>query len=103
MVDERILPPSRTGLSAFEEAVIDPVLNRLHCALARLPRNDKRRGRLHSLRVRCLKEGPDALSRREISLLANDRETLEAMNRTVWSSTPDSYWGSRLEDRIMRG
>ena len=103
VVDERILPPSRTGLSAFEEAVIDPVLNRLHCALARLPRNDKRRGRLHSLRVRCLKEGPDALSRREISLLANDRETLEAMNRTVWSSTPDSYWGSRLEDRIMRG
>jgi membrane glycosyltransferase len=102
VVDERILPPSRTGLSAFEEAVIDPVLNRVHGALARLPRNDKRRGRLHSLRVRCMKEGPDALNRRELSLLANDRETLEAMNRAVWSSAPDSYWGSRIEARIMR-
>lgn len=102
VVDERILPPSRTGLSAFEEAVIDPVLNRVHGALARLPRNDKRRGRLHSLRVRCMKEGPDALNRRELSLLANDRETLEAMNRAVWSSAPDSYWGSRIEARILR-
>jgi len=102
VIDERILPPSKTGLSAFEEAVIDPVLNRLHRDLARLPRNDKRRGRLHSLRVRCMKEGPDVLSRRELSLLASDREALEAMNRTVWSSAPDSCWGSRLEDRIMR-
>jgi membrane glycosyltransferase len=74
----------------------------LHRDLARLPRNDKRRGRLHSLRIRCMKEGPDVLSRRELSLLASDRETLEAMNRTVWSSEPDSCWGSRLEARIMR-
>jgi hypothetical protein len=49
-----------------------------------------------------MKEGPDVLNPRELSLLASDRETLEAMNRTVWSSTPDSCWGSRLEDRIMR-
>jgi membrane glycosyltransferase len=102
VTDERILPPSKTGLTAFEEAVIDPVLNRLHRELARLPRNDKRRGRLHALRVRCLKEGPQSLSRRELSLLASDGETLEAMNRSVWSSPPDSWWGSRLEDRIMR-
>jgi membrane glycosyltransferase len=102
VVDERLVSPARNGLSAFEEAVIDPVLNRVHRALARLPRNDKRRGRLHALRVRCMKEGPAALSRRELSLLASDEETLVAMNRTAWSSAPDSYWGSRLEDRIMR-
>jgi membrane glycosyltransferase len=102
VVDECVLPPSRTGLSAFEEAIIDPVLNRVHRALARLPHNDKRRARLQSLRDRCLREGPDALDRRELSFLAKDCETLEFMNRAVWSSAPDSYWGSRLEDRIMR-
>jgi membrane glycosyltransferase len=100
--DARILPPSKSGLTAVEEAVIDPVLNRVHRELARLPRNDKRRGRLHALRVRCLKEGPDALNRRELSLLASDRETLEAMNQAVWSAAPDSYWGRRLEQRILR-
>jgi membrane glycosyltransferase len=102
VVDEHILSPSKNGLTVFEEAIIDPVLNRMHRELARLPRNDKRRGRLDSLRVRCMKEGPDALNRRELSLLASDRETLEIMNRTAWSSAPDSYWGSRLEDRITQ-
>ena len=101
VIDERVLSPTKSDLSAFEEAVIDPALNRVHRQLARLPRNDKRRGRLHSLRVRCLKEGPDALSRRELSLLASDRETLEIMHRSVWSSSPESWWGRRLEERIM--
>jgi membrane glycosyltransferase len=101
-VDERILPPCRTGLSVFEEAVIDPLLNRVHCALGRARRNDRRRGRLCALRVRCMKEGPYSLSQRELSLLASDSEALEAMNRAAWSAPPDSYWGSRLEERIIR-
>jgi membrane glycosyltransferase len=102
VADERTLSPARNGLSAFEEAVIDPVLNRVHRALARLPRNDKRRGRLQVLRVRCMKEGPAALSRRELSLLASDSETLEVMNRIAWSSAPESYWGGLIEERIRR-
>jgi hypothetical protein len=49
-----------------------------------------------------LKKGPVALSRRELSLLASDSETLEVMNRIAWSSAPDSYWGGLIEQRIRR-
>ena len=102
IVDERVLPPVRSSLSVYEEAIIDPVLNRVHRALARLRHDDNRRARLQSLRDRCLQEGPDALNLRELSFLAKDDETLEFMNRAVWSSAPDSFWGRRLEDSIMR-
>ncbi len=101
LADTSAVPTGRRGLSGFEEAVIDPVLNPVHRALARSPLHSKRRERLLPLRTRCLTGGPAALSRRELGLLASDAESLEVLHRAAWSAPPESFWGSRVDKGIL--
>jgi len=83
--------------SAFVEAVVDPVTNTVQCALARGHRGGSKEKRLRALRLRCLQDGPESLSSREVTMLAKDRESLQWLHREVWRSAPGSYWGEQLE------
>ena len=83
--------------SAFVEAVVDPVTNMVQCALARGNRGGSKEQRLRALRGRCLKDGPESLSSREVTMLAKDRESLQWLHQEVWRSAPGSYWGRQLE------
>jgi membrane glycosyltransferase len=79
--------------SAFIHAVLDPVLNKLHCAVARRHERGVTRNRLHALRTRCLEKGPDSLSEKEISLLVKDKESLAWLHSEAWRANDDSVWG----------
>jgi membrane glycosyltransferase len=85
--------------SAFAQAVIDPVMNHVHCSLARGHPNGVKRSRLQLLSRRCLKDGPESLSSKEISLLAKDRESLQWLHQQAWRSSHDSYWGKIIMAR----
>lgn len=82
--------------SAFLQAVIDPVVNQVHCALARGHRGGSKQKRLNTLRKRCLLEGADHLSRNEITLLAKDSESLQWLHREVWRAPQDSFWANQI-------
>ena len=86
--------------SAFVHAVLDPVLNYLHCTLARGHRGGIKRSRLVNLRMRCLQQGPESLSAKEISTLAQDRESLAWLHREAWRSNDGTIWGRLIFSTI---
>ena len=78
---------------AFEEAVVDPNRNRLHAALARHRRHPAATAAwMAELRLRCLQQGPDSLSRQERSALASDHYSLTQLHRTVWQRGDEAHW-----------
>ncbi|MFL1453565.1 glucans biosynthesis glucosyltransferase MdoH [Marinobacter sp. GN3S48] len=83
-------------LTAVEAAVVRPRLNRLHLALARAHRQPRRAELLAPLVRRLGNEGPDSLSRSELSQLFRDRASVEELHRMAWRSPPDSFWGQRI-------
>lgn len=83
--------------SAFVEAVVDPVMNTVQCALARGNRGGSKEKRLQVLRRRCLKDGPESLTSREVTMLAKDRESLRWLHQEVWRAAPGSFWADRLD------
>jgi len=85
-----------SALTAVEEAVVRPRLNRLHQALARNFRLARRGTLLAPLVARCGSEGPDSLSRSELSQLFRDRQSLAELHQLAWQSPPDSFWGRRI-------
>ena len=86
--------------TAFVHAVLDPVLNYLHCTVARGHHGGIKRSRLIALRVRCLQQGPESMSAKEISMLAQDQESLAWLHRQAWRSADDSVWGRRISANI---
>jgi len=78
---------------AFVHAVLDPTLNYLHCALARGHRGGIKQSRLIQLRSSCLQQGPESMTEKEISMLAQDRDSLTWLHRKAWRSSDDSIWG----------
>jgi len=85
-----------SALTAVEQAVVRPRLNRLHQALARNVRLARRGTLLAPLVARCGTEGPGSLSRSELSQLFRDRQSLEELHQLAWQSPPDSFWGRRI-------
>jgi membrane glycosyltransferase len=78
---------------AFEQAVVDPRRNGLHAALARHRRHPpKTAAWLSELRLRCLAQGPDALSRQERAALASDHYSLTQLHRMVWQRGDEDHW-----------
>ncbi len=94
--DERALLPRVEQLTRFEEAVLLPGVNAMHCRLARSHPGRLRQETLKALARRCLKEGPDALSRSELSHLCRDSGTLQWLHRNAWRADPHTYWGEKL-------
>lgn len=87
----------------FEQAVLDPRLNRLHRGLARDHRRGPRRKHLAAAVARCLADGPAALSRRELSDLARDRQSLAELHEGAWRAPNDSYWGQCIRRKSLEG
>ncbi|MDX1635652.1 MAG: glucans biosynthesis glucosyltransferase MdoH, partial [Marinobacter sp.] len=90
------LLPATPGLTRFEEAVLLPRLNHLHRSFARDHGGRLRRQTLDRLVNLCLRDGPQALSRAELSQLSRDRSALADLHTGAWRARPDSYWGRRL-------
>ncbi|MBQ0745407.1 MAG: glucans biosynthesis glucosyltransferase MdoH [Marinobacter sp.] len=80
-------------LTPLEQAVLRLDHNRLHQALAWDHRHGSRTAELEACVARCLKEGPEALSRSEMSQIARDRQSLKALHEGAWRATPGSFWG----------
>ena len=80
-------------LSPFEQAVLNPDLNRLHKALARNHRRGPRRQQLEAAVSRCVKSGPEGLTPWELSGLARDRQSLRDLHKAAWRAPDSSYWG----------
>jgi membrane glycosyltransferase len=93
---DALLARSRLGLGAFEMAVLHPQRNALARGMARSERGP-RSERVRQLRERCLEEGPQALQREELALLADSREALGWLHRSAWLAAPDNPWGARAE------
>jgi len=87
--------------SAFVNVVVDPVLNRLHVSTSRESIRGSKREVLTELAQRCREEGPEGLSDKELSLLAQDGPTLEWLHRAAWSAVPASYWGRAVTARVV--
>lgn len=89
--------PAESPLTNFEEAVLRPRLNAMHRALAGRHRRQLREEKLRVLVSRCLKDGPDGLTRSELSHVCRDEESLAVLHHDAWRATPDSYWGRRID------
>lgn len=95
--DEQALLPRLRELTRFEEAILLPGVNAMHCSFARTHPARVRRENLGELAQRCLDQGPGALSRNELSHLCRDSGALTWLHQAAWRSDPDTYWGQRLE------
>lgn len=94
----RTSPPMRQ--SAFDLAVLDPVLNRMHRACTRTVRGGARGRRAAGLLERCLAEGPRSLDRRDLCSIADDAGALQRLHEEAWSSLPGTPWGDALANYI---
>lgn len=90
-------------LTAVEQAVIRPSLNHLHQALARNIRMARRTKLLEPLVRRCSTDGPQSLSRNELSQLFRDRQSVADLHRLAWQAPPDSFWGRRITTLSRKG
>jgi len=97
-LDGHDLPQAhRAPQSAFVQAVLHPVLNKVHGAFARRHPQGAKRKRIEALRAHCLALGPTSLNRSEIALIAQHSETLEWLHRQAWCSSADQPWGKELD------
>lgn len=85
---------------AFAEAILQPQRNRLQASLAHAPRAKRQQAELQMLAMRCLQEGPDALTQIERNLLASDARSLRWLHAQVWQAAPETIWGKLLRRRI---
>lgn len=94
--DEQSLLPRLGQLNRFEEAILLPEVNAMHCSLARSHPGRLRQETLQAIARRCLAEGPEGLSRSELSHLCRDSDTLAWLHRAAWRSDPHTWWGRKL-------
>ncbi len=97
-------PAERAGFPSAEfphsgilQLAISPEVNAIHTSLLRRSRVHARHKEeyLATLRDRLLREGPDKLTRREISSLLWDARAVELLHREIWLSdegTLDPWW-----------
>ena len=92
--------PDRIGVVA---AVVDPYVNGVHVSLLDHAEMNPVE---EALAVRCLKEGPSALDKNELSQLLYLAPAMLHMHRTVWlgmSGEIDSVWTRAVESYRRRG
>jgi membrane glycosyltransferase len=84
--DAAVAKPDAAMADGFVRAVVDPVVNAVHCALLGGTRGGRPglRAARAALVERALDEGPDALSTDERRVLLADVEPMIALHRGVW-------------------
>ena len=81
------LPPEIEKSYGLMQVCLDPYVNGLHVSLLRRRRyTEVSREYLDELARRFIKEGPQALKKREINAIINDTETVTNMHYRLWSS-----------------
>ncbi|MFA5676884.1 MAG: glucans biosynthesis glucosyltransferase MdoH [Pseudomonas sp.] len=95
-------PLTGQRLPGFRESVIHPQHNALQVTMARSGRHGRRRKRLAALCQRCVQLGPQDLTTSELSLLAQDAESLQQLHQAAWRARPRSPWGRLLGQQIVR-
>ena len=83
------------------QAILDPVLNRVHQAMGHAHRGGKKQEMILVLRKRCFHRGPEALTQKQLSYLVRDRASLQWLHEQAWRASPDSYWGKALQRRFQ--
>lgn len=91
-----LLERSPIGLGEFEMTVLHPRRNALARRLGRSERGPRSQ-HVHDLRERCWLQGPQALNRSELSLLADSPDALAWLHREAWLAGTDNHWGARAE------
>ncbi len=99
-VESMPLTEANMPVSAFIQAVVDPIMNYVHMSLARGNKGGAKQGRLQQLRLRCLQEGPAVLTNKERSMLALDQESLRWLHQAAWRAHPDTFWGSEVTRKL---
>jgi membrane glycosyltransferase len=89
------------SLSGVTPAVVDPYVNAIHvCLLRRSPRQaEDLRRHFAEKRELLLHDGPDALSRSELTALLSDVDSVDWLHREVWRRNPQElapYWQEAL-------
>jgi membrane glycosyltransferase len=84
------------------QAILDPVLNRVHQAMAHPHRGGKKQEMVLALRERCYLQGPETLTQKELMYLVRDRASLQWLHEQAWSASPDSYWGRALQRHVQQ-
>ncbi|MCA9500510.1 MAG: glucans biosynthesis glucosyltransferase MdoH [Nitrospira sp.] len=79
------------------QAILDPVLNQVHQAMAHAHRGGKKQEMILALRKRCFQNGPHTLTQKELCHLVRDRASLQWLHEQAWQAQPDSYWGKALQ------
>ncbi len=92
---------TQAGTSAAVQAILDPVLNRVHQAMGHAHRGGKKQEMILALRERCFHQGPETLTQKELSHLMRDRSSLQWLHDEAWRASPDSYWGKVHECRFQ--
>ena len=87
--------------SAAVQAILDPVLNRVHQAMGHAHRGGKKQEMILTLRERCFHQGPKALTQKELSHLMRDRASLQWLHNQAWRASHDSYWGQVHQHRFQ--
>ena len=81
------LPPELEKSYGLMQVCLDPYVNGLHVSLLRRRRyTEVSREYLDEIARRFLKEGPQALKKREINAIINDTETVTNLHYRLWSS-----------------
>ncbi|AKO52782.1 glucosyl transferase [Marinobacter psychrophilus] len=94
--ENRAQPASPWSIGRFEQAVLVPLVHQQQLALARPDRHSRRAVRLNSLVDQCIRTGPAALNKKQISELCQDRVALAELHRRAWIAPTESYWGQAI-------
>ena len=89
------------NFSPTVRAILDPVLNRVHQAMAHAHRGGKKQEMILALRERCFQHGPETLTPKELAYLVRDRASLQWLHMQAWRASPHSYWGRALQHRFQ--
>lgn len=99
-VESMPITEANQPVSAFVQAIVDPIMNYVHGSLARGNKGGAKQGRLQQLRAKCLQEGPSKLTNKELSMLALDQESLRWLHQAAWRAHPDTFWGSAVTRKL---
>ena len=100
---ERSVPlPALARNYGLLQAALDPYVNALHVSLLRQRQRatPESRDYLDQLRKRIVKEGPDALSKRELSALMYDPDVMLRLHYDLWSGSGEGlaqWWDDAIK------
>ena len=95
------LPPEIEASYGLMQVCLDPYVNGLHVSLLRRRRDTKHsREYLENLAENLIKNGPQALTPRQIGAIINDTESVTNLHFRLWSATEDElspFWSLAIK------